>query len=359
MKLIKNFFILFFSLGYPIIPLVGIPIAFFVMFFNLNILNLFYRRNKKLIFYLFLTSFLYVLLSLIVSSALVDFLFSIKMLIKIILGFIIGIIVANSIIESPKSLFYWIIIQLVLVISSTFNESIYKVLLNFISIASKGTFENIYGLRSLGFGIYHVDGAITIVLMSFLYIFSTNSRKNIFSYLSILVSSLISRSALIAIIIFGGIRKPLIILLLILFLIWISNYVTYEYGSLYQSMELFRNIALSGELKTHSTNANLRMFTLPTDIYSYFHGYGYFFDGNRFFGSTDLGWFRMLLYGGIPMIIIFLTLNLLIVFGIVKKNLMMKISMLILFVVMNFKGLYVISFVSTVFLLSLNRKIIK
>ncbi len=350
-KFIKSFLVLFFTIGFPVVPYIDIPIAFFLIFFNFNILNIFYERNKKFIFYFFVLVILYVLYSLILASGMVDFLFAIKILIKIVLGLIIGVIIVYSIIRSTNALLVWMFFQTTLILGSTFNENIYQFLLNFISASSRGTFENIYGLRSIGFGLYHVDGAILLASMSFLYVLAKMNKKlNMVILLPILVSTLVSRSSFIVILVLGIIKKPIGFLVILLLLLLFSNFISEEFGSIYQSLELFRNIVSHGEFRTLSTDANIDMIIFPNDLMVYLHGDGYFFSDSGFYKDTDLGWFRMLFYGGLPMVVLFLFLNLLIIVAIGEKNTLIKISLSLIFILMNFKGLYVISLIATIYL---------
>jgi hypothetical protein len=95
------------------------------------------------------------------------------------------------------------------------------------------------------------------------------------------------------------------------------------------------------------------MFVAPEKISNYVLGYGKFFDINDiFFKGTDLGWIRLLLYGGIPICILFFVLN---VFWIKRAfkytstypeqcfNVLLIVSLIIL----NFKDLQYITFLGT------------
>ena len=103
----------------------------------------------------------------------------------------------------------------------------------------------------------------------------------------------------------------------------------------------------TGTVSSRSTDENLRMLIFPYEMEGWFHGEGFFFsEPSIFYRGTDLGWIRLLLFGGVPFVLIFIVLNLAPIFLMNKKQFSIKMILIALFFIMNFKGIFIISFFS-------------
>jgi hypothetical protein len=59
----------------------------------------------------------------------------------------------------------------------------YGFLLNFISHASKATFEFVHGLRVLGFGLLHLDGEVFLIFLIVFYMLFLNKGKGLNNFI--------------------------------------------------------------------------------------------------------------------------------------------------------------------------------
>lgn len=299
-----------------------------------------------------LLSYIY---SLFVFSNTVDLLFYISLIIKIV----IGIILANILHRSPKSLIYWIIFQFIFILLTNLSEDFYKFALLFISSASNDTFSQLYGVKALGFGLYHAEGAVIFVLMVLFAFFMQETKKVFmnrtinFSYFLSFSSLLVARTAIIPLLIFSFFKKPISLMVLLLFLFIILLNINIENEKVIYLLEIFYSLIEKGEIVTSSTNQNLEMIILPNSFEEYIYGVGHFFNTEEGFSSgyymnTDLGWIRLLLFGGIFFVVLFLVIN--IYWTILSlnttKGYFFKLFFIIVYIVITMKGLYSLVFFS-------------
>lgn len=239
-------------------------------------------------------------------------------------------------------------------------------LLQFISPRSASIFENIYGLRALGFGVYHLDGAILLVFsLIFLAVTSKSINKKILVYLGGAIALLMSRSALIPLFLYTYLNSGILKLILIgagfLMIGWGVSYL--EGGIIFEAFELFVNLYEGKGLSTRSTDALAHMVIVPEDINTYIIGDGMFYNPvvPGFYMGTDIGYMRIFYFSGLTGVCLFIILNLYFCWYVYRnsKNLAVsKLALLLTFLVliMNVKGLFVVLLMTT-FLLCINRNL--
>lgn len=368
---IKSTIVLLLVLGLPKLYGTEIPLAILLLPFYLSSILYNCKNLKKEIYVFFILCVAWLSWSivciLIGEADYKDFFFSFVILIKIILAVLFGFVVFETIKQSKKSLFYWLLIQTVIIILSIISIQFYQFLLGFISPRSAITFSKIYGLRSLGFGLFHVEGAIIYVSAFAYLVYSQPNRyiTNLQFMISFAVASTIARSAVIPFLIFSFFKKELRVwvALLICGLIIILPFIAD--GVFYEAFEVIRSIVDDGDINIKSTQAVTNMYTLPSNELTYLFGDGRFYDESnpsKFYMSTDVGYMRLLYFGGIPITIIYLLLNLsFCILPITKRAILKRYGvsfifrlsslMLLVLLVMNLKGIFTITMFSVVLFL--------
>jgi hypothetical protein len=284
-------------------------------------------------------------MSLLVADGINDFVFSIQIIVKIYMMLLAGIVVGFCVKRTPRALFAVLVLQAILILISMLYDDFYRLLLLTISPSAKNVFSEIYGQRSLGFGLYHVDGSVQyaiLCLLPLVYSISYSKLEVVFSIVLSFVSLTLGRSAIIILILFLLIRMPFITLLVSVVMLVASAYVTQDWGAVFSALEPFRNLYETGIFFTQSTNQNLDMFLYPDDLNSWLFGGGKFFESDGvFYMGTDIGWSRLLLFGGIPFMSLFIVINN--VFNLKVYNISKSASYIIFaaFVILNFKTIYV------------------
>ncbi len=362
--------VLLLVLGLPRLYGTEIPIGLFIIPFYLNKILFISRYLKYEILLFFALCVIWVFWSsvcVLVGGGWKDLFFSFVILIKIILAVLFGFVVYETIKKSTRSLFYWLLIQTVVIILSIFSIEFYQLMLGFISPRSALVFSNIYGLRSLGFGLFHVEGSIIYIsVFAYLIYCRENSHiTNIQFMASFAIASTIARSALIPFLIFSFFKKELRVWVLLLMagLIIVLPFIVD--GVFYEALELVRSIIDDGNVDIGSTQAVTKMYTLPKNELTYALGDGRFYDPNnlsKFYMSTDVGYMRLLYFGGIPIILLYLFLNLLFcILPIARRNILrhhsvgyiynLAVLMAFILLIMNLKGIFTITMLSVVLFL--------
>jgi hypothetical protein len=117
------------------------------------------------------------------------------------------------------------------------------------------------------------------------------------------------------------------------------------------AFELFVNFVDSGEVSTRSTEIMLDMYVFPTDIKTYIIGDGLFsIGGDEYYMGTDIGYLRLLYYGGIPLVVAFFCYPFFIIKRICKLDVDPLLKgllniMLLYLLLLNLKGLADFNFV--------------
>ncbi|CAH6902674.1 conserved membrane hypothetical protein [Vibrio chagasii] len=368
MSVIKSFAILLLTIGLPKIPTTEVPFMVLILPFFLKSLVCIFRSYKFEIIVSMVTVILWYTIAstsfLINSTTYKDFFFSFVLLFKFLLTFMSAVIIAKVLDGNFSSLKYWIFFQITVAVLSIISPSFYSLMMYFISPRSAAVFQNVFGLRTVGFGLFHVEGAITLVSFIALYMYVSKSFfSKILFFITFPIASGIARSSIVPFLAYSLFRKQLFFLLLIMILVVFFASTLVTSGVLYESFELARSFLESGSFSIGSTEAVEKMYTLPSELTTYLIGDGAFYNPNNlssFYMKTDVGYMRLLYFAGVPFVIIFVVINVLIPLSsfYFKKDkiklyfgsdmLIFKISSLMIFFIMNFKGLFMLTTVSLV-----------
>ncbi|PRC19239.1 hypothetical protein CQZ99_10660 [Pseudomonas poae] len=284
-----------------------------------------------------------------------DLFFHIVVSVKMLLNFLFGYVIYRVISARPAALIAWLIFQSIVIVLTMFSSEFYSFMLGFISPRSADVFQHIYGLRALGLGLFHVDGALTIVLALFFSILISQSKfmNGVLLILLLPLSMAVARSAMVAYAIMSIFRKGLLfklfLLIALLVMIVLSFYV--EDGPLFEATEVFRNLFQYGELRSHSVEVLSEMYTLPQTMGEWFFGSGQYFSGSEdsleFYKGTDVGYLRLLYFSGVGSVLTYVLLNTYFLWALVftrggpgfSKFRYFAFALIVIFLIINFKGL--------------------
>lgn len=284
-----------------------------------------------------------------------DLFFHIVVSVKVLLNFFFGYVICRVILARPSALSAWLLFQAVVIVLTMLSNDFYSFMLGFISPRSADVFQHIYGLRALGFGLFHVDGALTIVLALFFSILISESKfmNGLLLILLLPLSMAVARSAVVAYAIMSVFRKGILfkvfLALALLVMVVLSFYV--ESGPLFEATEIFRNLFQRGELKSQSVNVLSEMYTLPDTMTEWLFGGGQYFSGSEdtleFYKGTDVGYLRILYFSGVGSVFAYILLNSYFLLGLIftsggaefLKVRHFAFALTIIFLIINFKGL--------------------
>lgn len=220
--------------------------------------------------------------------------------------------------------------------------------------------------RMIGFILsYFGAGALNglaLILISYLFLSNAMHRKTLWAILYVFILTtgiLLARTVLIGFIIsicFIIIWKRKSMTLLWLKLKWgviISILVVSGVGFLYVfvdenvlmwAFEIFINLHNSGELSSSSLSIMMDMYKFPSDLDTWIFGDGrYVMTNGRYYMDTDIGFCRLLFYGGVPITLAFFYIQYCFIREINKFNHseLLKALLKIIFlytVILNLKG---------------------
>lgn len=375
--------LLFLVIFSPVIPyfyngtffafIVGLPYFVFNKKTKIIFLSL---LKKKIILYFILAPLVIVVFSVFISifHSTLDFTIN-KTLINqsltvIILLFVLSILLSN--INEIKQIHYliWIafIVQAINILLALVSED-YK---NFIKIFQPDTFRNMDnyygGVRTLSisssgfFGLGCTYGLLFILYVKYLI---ENKIKNIFSvvfYLIFVFSILfIARTGFIGLLFsvlvmfFSSINffisfiiksQISIIVLLVFFYLILDNTVIENFNTnvIPFAFEMFLND--SNGLETTSSNALSVMFKNKISLNEFFIGTGNYTNENgTYFRDTDIGYLRVLLFGGFIYLLLFIIHHVIIIFNLInfsdrflKRKSFLFYLILVFSLILNVKG---------------------
>ncbi|MHA6193671.1 hypothetical protein ACX3YG_04705 [Pseudomonas wadenswilerensis] len=352
-------FVLMLVIGFPRIYGTEIPMAVLLMpFYLFGFMRLlrdkgFFAAGLIILFSAWLIGGALVAL----SGTTADLFFHLVVSSKIVLNVFFGYVIYTIVRRRPSVLLAWVVLQSTIVLASVLDQDVYRLLLGFISPRSAEVFQHIFGLRALGFGLFHVDGALTLIITVFYYLLVTKpgAFKSILIILIFPVAMAIARSAIVPFAILGAARRgigfKIMLLLALVVMVILSFYVTS--GAFYQATEIFRNFASSGQLRSASIDSLSYMYALPSELSTYLVGDGRYFSEDTsvlgFYKGTDVGYLRVLYFSGAGSVVLFMLLNSFYLFGVLlsgrySKSLDVKLfamALLVIFLIINFKGLQV------------------
>lgn len=255
------------------------------------------------------------------------------------------------------------IISILMFLIPGFTDTLYAIFS--VPESEEATLEDNIGMRLIGLGSYFfaagVIHGLSLIFTVYLYLKNKINKKWIIVYIfNFFVGLLMARTTVIGFavsILFMIIWKPLnvfyikqkfkwgiyLVSLFVIALIGIIMVVDEEV--LKWAFEFFYNYSDSGSFESSSTNRLKEMYVIPTNIFTYLIGDGkYNLPEGGYYMSTDVGYLRLLYYGGIPMIVSFYFFMYYISKYIVKYNtsIIDKYLFFIIFlylIILNFKGL--------------------
>jgi len=201
----------------------------------------------------------------------------------------------------------WIIsMQVGAVLISYLLAPVYFILLMFISASSALTFADIQGIKGIGLGIFHLEGALILLILFIFYnLLSIQKWTAASSYMQLpiyfavaLALTLMARSALAVFLVYliftASLRKLLLISFALSAAMAFAVSLIYSGNGGYYLEPL--EVMLTGN-RSSSVSHFFDMFYLQESIN--FFGFGLFFDvDGGYYAHTDVGWLRLGYYGG-------------------------------------------------------------
>ncbi|WP_339474101.1 hypothetical protein [Pseudomonas sp. RL_5y_Pfl2_69] len=362
-SILLSAFVLLVIIGYPRIYATELPMALFLVPFYLRRFLQFQATNFKffLVFIGLFSCWLFggVAACLMGDGTTQDVFFHVVVSFKILLNIFFGYVVYSVLKENDAALLIWLLVQVLVICVSMVSLDFYLVLLGFISPRSADVFQHIYGLRALGFGLYHVDGALTLIIAAFYYLLITKASftKTLLLVLMLPVSMAVARSAIVPYAILGVLKRGVLVklcLFISMLTMFILSMIVSD-GPIYESAEIFRNFLNRGVLHSDSVNALADMYVLPDNLKVYLFGVGKYFDSTSselmFYMGTDVGYLRLLFYSGLGSIFVFVALNVFGLAGVICSRSYpgsydvkaFAFALFCVFIIVNFKGLQVMS----------------
>lgn len=255
------------------------------------------------------------------------------------------------------------IISILMFLIPGFTDTLYAIFS--VPESEEATLEDNIGMRLIGLGSYFfaagVIHGLSLIFTVYLYLKNKINKKWIIVYIfNFFVGLLMARTTVIGFavsILFMVIWKPLnvfyikqkfkwgIYLVLLFVIALIGIIMVVDEKVLKWAFEFFYNYSDSGSFESSSTNRLKEMYVIPTNFFTYIIGDGkYNLPNGDYYMSTDVGYLRLLYYGGIPMIVSFYFFMYYISKYIVKYNtsIIDKYLFFIIFlylIILNFKGL--------------------
>lgn len=307
-------------IGYPKLPLSNIPIGAiliiaFPMFFKQIYLN---RRMLNILMpsFMFL-GYCLLRLSLSDKASSLDLSFVAAIGYKLAIAPAIAETIAFLYLNSPISLYVYLGVQSVLICISLWSFQFFNFLLLFQGKATINVFSNIFEQRGLGFGLIHNEGgAFIIVIWCLLQTLGFASflggLLSGLKYFPALISIALSRTNAVVFGLYAIISRDFKALTLLaagfIFLIAVTNS---DFPLFSQVLEAYTSYETTGIASTRSTDALITMSQIKLEPESIAFGEGLFLNSDgTFFKDVDIGFLRLMLFGGCTGVTLFTLSNL-------------------------------------------------
>lgn len=294
------------SFGYAKLPFTSIPLGAIVLLIDWrNLMRLCRTNVGKLHLLLCIAFLIYFFVRMALEYEAYDlrtFSFILILLYKSFIGLYFASVLVYLMIFKSELIGLYIFIQVVLMVSSAFNEDIYQLLLHFQTAEARAVFGDIFSQRSIGFGLVHNEGVVLILLLYVTYIEFQREKSIVINFfLGFLMYLCGFSSRLILVLLpFWHFLKSAKLLISIILLAAISVvYLDVRDGPLSQIFEIYNYYEDYGEIGTRSTNAISDMNFLPDNFSTWIVGDGLFYQGSEFYKNTDIGLARIIFYGGL------------------------------------------------------------
>jgi hypothetical protein len=323
--MIRNFYggalskMLLFTLcfGYPKIPGLSVPMGIIALILDYRrISSLIQCREIRALVFVSSTFLFFGFGRLMFADTSVDLVkemvFLLSQQYKIFIGIYCGCLVYLIITRHPNQIYAYILLQVSLMVLSSFSESLYRHLLLYQTEDSTNVFGAIFGKRSIGFGLIHNEGVANLVALYMI----TVSVHRADRFLSILLDLAIYGSVLMSrmgvlLILCGQLIQKRFVATMCFSLVFIYVYLVgvREDTILSETFEAVINYQQTGEISTRSSTDMIGMRWLPNSEMEFLIGNGRFFGINGFHNDTDIGFARLMFFGGIPYIILYFVVN--------------------------------------------------
>jgi hypothetical protein len=177
--------------------------------------------------------------------------------------------------------------------------------------------------------------------------------------LGIYGSVLMSRLGLFLIIFIQIFRKKFFaVACLIIIFTCVYFYGVVEDSILGETFEFLLNYQRTGNISTKSSTDIMGMRWLPNSQREFWIGSGQFFDGEGFYNETDIGFARLMFFGGICYTIFFLLINF---WGFLFKRIRLRVGwveffgFLFILLLSNIKSLILLNWVAIYYILRFNK----
>lgn len=271
-----------------------------------------------------------------------------------------------------------IIFQIIISIGMFFSPSIYNIISKIIGISSLNASKmgGMIGIRPFGIGSYSFFGAgiINSFVLVLITVFMYNNQRTIdrqkLLYIFLFISVfglLIARTTIVGtlisicimtiyelkakIYILKKILPIVLTTILVISVVPLPSSISSKIEFLEKfGFELFFNYGESGQLTTSSTNSMMKMYVLPDNTKTWIIGDGKWRNGNLYYKETDIGFIRIIYYGGIIGLLAFLIYQMILIklsseiFHNLKQKRGYIISFLLLIVLLSLKGFTDLSF---------------
>jgi hypothetical protein len=334
--------------GYPKIPFTGIPIALVAIIFDWkNILRVHQTYLGKIHIFICIIFFLFCFLRLILGDHLYlerNLLFCLILCYKGFIGFYLAFVFIYLLNHKKGLIFLFIAVQLFLMLASAFNELIYSCLLLFQTAEVKVVFDEIFGLRSLGFGLIHNEGVVTLILMYVLFVEYSGASGFVNNILGILgyLATFSSRLLLVFLPTWQILKNKKLFFSVMITLAILVQYLDVTQGPLSQAFEFYTYFNETGTIGSQSTNVISDMAFIPSNLETWMIGDGQFFSENGFYQNTDIGFSRIIFFGGSAGLFLYLTFCCWPMYFILKRinslNFTLILFLIYVFGVSNIKG---------------------
>lgn len=347
--------LLFFScvFGYAKIPYLGFPIAIFV--FIIDWKNFYYILTAKAGRWTIATCglfFSYSFIRLVVGPGdlfVRNLIFLMALCFKVFAGLYAAYLFSFLIKKNHNLIFTYILIQISFIFISAFNEDVFRFLLLFQTQEAVDVFGEIFGIRSLGFGIIHNEGVIFLSLIYVFYFqYSAASRLRLRILGFLLYVCAFSSRTIFLLISFWQILKDKIVLVISFSVFFGFVYLaSVDQGPLYEFFELFITYKDSGVLGARSVDGIINMQYMPSNLATWLIGDGQFFSNVGFYQDTDIGFSRIIFFGGSFGLFFYMVLNCWPLILVVGKSRVWVAGLIFLiwtFLIGNVKGISVQNF---------------
>lgn len=335
----KSFFQLMISAGIPKIPFFGLPLI--VPFILVGYGGAYSVLRSKFILSYFVLVFLFSMTMLIrcisSTSSIAEIYFIISLTIKFIIGPFIGFYVAKAVRDDVLK--YYLPVQLLFLTASLLSASVYDILLLFQTNAAAMVFSEIKNLRGVGFGLLHNEGAVFVSIFLLLQYYRRGKKASVFDFLAYGFAAM-SRLTAVFLIFIQLIIYPFRFLMF-LGIIFVVTYIFQDSFSdiINQVLEPVIFFLKNGEFFMASVQHLGTMITLPDNQLTWIFGDGLFFSSGGFYKGTDLGYLRLIFFGGLFVLILYFAVHFYILLAIRTIPLGLTALFILMFITANIKGL--------------------